>query len=279
MFLGSDGSASDRIAMFDFVFVVWLRYVDKVSSLPELIVAQHDKLDSDDINHLNYLVKGRTKHKVLLLMDGYDEYKPGANKEVDKAIDSTTGNCFLILTSRPGYLNKQSRNKMDGEIIIEGFSKINIRRYTELNLGGKEKCDILLEQAKETGIDNLLHVPVILLMVCAIFIESKELPKTKTDIVRKIFRLAMDRSTLKTFDAKSDGVKQLDEILCTLGKFSWEALQDDVQQLLLDKVKLCCSNKPSYKFYPKNDIYSFALFTCDLVIHLCLKKYYIFRRD
>ena len=243
------------------MFVIRLRYADKVSSLPELIVAQHDKLDSDDINHLTCLLKGRTKHKVLLLMDGYDEYKPGVNKEVDKAIDSTIGNCLVILTSRPGYLNKQSRDKMDGEIIIEGFSEVNIRRYAELNLRSKEKCDMLFKQAKETGIDNLLHVPIILLMVCTIFIESKELPKTKTDIVRKIFKLAMDRSTLKTFNTKSDGVNELDKILYTLGEFSWKALQDDVQQLLLNKVKLSCSNRPSSNFNPKM-IHSFPIFTC-----------------
>ena len=219
------------------MFAIWLSYADKVSSLPELIVAQHDKLDSNDIRHLTYLLEARTKHKVLLLMDGYDEYKPGANKDVDKAIDSTIGNCFLILTSRPGYLNKESRDKMDGEIIIEGFSEFNIEKYTELILGSKEKCDILLEQAKDTGIDSLLHVPIILLMVCTIFIESKELPKSRTDTVRKIFKLAMDRSTLKTFHSKSDGINELDEILFTLGEFSWKALQDDIKQLLLDKVK------------------------------------------
>ena len=116
MFSGSDG-VSGHIVLFDFVFIIRLRYADKVSSLSELIVAQHDKLDSNDIDHLTYLLKSRTKHKVLLLMDGYDEYKPGANKDVGKAIDSTIGNCFLIVTSHPGYLNKQSRDKMDGEII------------------------------------------------------------------------------------------------------------------------------------------------------------------
>ena len=115
-------SASDRIAAFDFVFVIRLRYADKVSSLPELIVAEH-KLGNDDINTLTYLIKQRTKYRVLILMDGYDEYQPGVNTEVDKAIDSTIGECFLILTSRPGYLNKKSRDEMEDVIFIEGLSR------------------------------------------------------------------------------------------------------------------------------------------------------------
>ena len=236
-FPGFHGS-TERIAVFDFVFVIRLRYADKVSLLSELVVAQHDKLDGDDINHLTYLLKGRTKHKVLILMDGYDEYQPGVNKEVDKAIDSTIGNCFLILTSRPGYLNKHSRDKMDGEISINGFSEINIQMYIELYLGSKEKADVLLKQAKKTGIDILLHIPIILLMVCSIFVERKELPNNKTDIVGEIFQQAMNRSTLKTFDScMSESTEELDRIMSLLGKFSWKALQNDVKQTLLDKVR------------------------------------------
>ena len=55
-------------------------------------------------------------------MDGYDEYEPGTNREVDKAIEITLGNCLLLLTSRPGFLKKPLRDKMDEEIIIQGFS-------------------------------------------------------------------------------------------------------------------------------------------------------------
>ena len=63
--------------------------------------------------------------QVLILMDGYDEYEPGTNREADTAIERTQGNCLLLLTSRPRYLKKHIRDKMDGEIIIHGFSKKN----------------------------------------------------------------------------------------------------------------------------------------------------------
>ena len=50
------------------------------------------------------ILKGKTKHKTLLMLDGYDEYKPGTNHDIDAAIDKTVGTSVLILTSRPGYL-------------------------------------------------------------------------------------------------------------------------------------------------------------------------------
>ena len=58
-------------------------------------------------------------------------------------------------------------------------------------LEAKKSVKLCLNKLEKLEIDNLLHVPIILLMVCTIFIESKELPKTKTDTVGKIFKLAM----------------------------------------------------------------------------------------
>ena len=61
-------------------------------------------------------------------MDGYDEYKLGTNIEIDTALDKTIGNCFLFLTSRPGYIEQTTKDKMDGEVTIEGFSAENIKK-------------------------------------------------------------------------------------------------------------------------------------------------------
>ena len=115
---------------FDFVFLLRLRYVDKLSSLARLIVAQHDKLKPQDTNDIDTILEGKTNHRVLLLLDGYDEYKPGMNKDIDRAIEHSIGNCFLILTSRPDlpsgkkhYVSREIRDKMDAEVIIEGFNE------------------------------------------------------------------------------------------------------------------------------------------------------------
>ena len=172
------------------------------------------------------------------MLDGYDEYKPGTNDEIDTVIESTIGNCFLILTSRPGdYLSKPIRDKMDGEIIIEGFSEENIKACSTKYLQSEYKSKEMLEQAKETGIDVLLHIPIILVMTVVVFIQEESLPKTKTGIYKTIFTLTMDRTTLKTFGCKSANISKLEELLYSLGEFAWNALQDDVQQLLLKKVK------------------------------------------
>ena len=172
------------------------------------------------------------------MLDGYDEYTPGTSEDIDRVIRVKMGSIFLILTSRPGeYLKKEDRNGFDGEIIIEGFSEESIRECSTKYLQSEAKSTEMLMQAKETGIDVLLHIPIILVMAVVVFVDKKSLPKTKTEIYKTIFRLAMDRTTLKTFGCKSAEISKLEDLLYTLGEFSWKALQEDVQQLLLKKVR------------------------------------------
>ena len=126
---------------------------------------------------------------------------------------------------------------MDGEIVIEGFSNKHIEKCSTKYLDSREKGKEMLEQAKMTGLYALLHIPIILVMAVVVFVEKKSLPKTKTEIYKTIFQLVIDRTTLKTFACKSAAISKLEDLLYWLGEFSWNALQDDVQQLLLKKVR------------------------------------------
>ena len=244
---------SEEMKDFDFVFTVHLKYVEKHLSLPELIVKQHDKLKSQHVGQIRAILEGKTKHKVALLLDGYDEYKRGKNKEIDEAIQSGIGNCFLLLTSRPGYVEKGIKDRMDGEVRIDGFSTEKIRECCNLYLGSEEQTDKLLKQAEKAKLlhifwrfervdPGLLKIPIILLMACVIFDEKKTLPKKITEIIGTIMELMMDRSTLKHFGCKSSNLEHLDSLLYVLGEHSWKALRRYIGQLLLTQVILYFPN-------------------------------------
>ena len=216
--------------------------MDKTSSLPQIIKSQHN-LRKVKPEHIESILEGETNHKVLLLLDGYDEYKRGTNKEIDDAIENKIGNCFLILTSRPGndsgdkiFVSKTVRNRMDGELVIDGFSPENIKKCSIQYLLSEENTKLFLTQARQTELAALLHVPIILLMGCTVFISNMSLPHSKTKLYGDIFELIMDRTTLKTFGCKSGDVPNITQWLIVLGKLSWEALQKDTGQLLLNKV-------------------------------------------
>ena len=230
--------------------------MDTDISLAQVIIDQHEELDDEDREYVETLLSRKTKQKVLLLLDGYDEYTAGTNKALDKAIQSGIGKCFTILTSRPGtdsgdktYVSKEIRDKMDGEVRIEGFNEESKKRFCTEYFGSEEESLNLLEQAKEKlgtkryiwdenpdRYNELLSTPIVLLMICVLYEENRSLPDTRTKIYETVRELAMDRTTLKTFGCKSSQVKDITRKTCVLGKFAWEALKRDIQQLLLNKV-------------------------------------------
>ena len=255
------------------VFLIRLRKVNRQCSLAEIIIDEHDQLTEMDKRMIQLLLEGKTDKSVLLLLDGYDEYTTGVNTAIDKAIESRIGNCFLILTSRPGtdsgdktYVSKEIRDKMDGEVRIDGFNDESIKRFCTEYFGSGEEADNLLDQAYEKlgrnpdntqywsddadsntdsdtdsntySYNELLSTPIVLLMICALYEENRSLPDTRTRVYETVRELAMDRTTWKTFGCRSSQVKDIQKMTYILGKFAWEALKKDIQQLLLNKVDI-----------------------------------------
>ena len=127
---------------------------------------------------------------------------------------------------------------MDGEVVIEGFSEDNIRKCCVQYLESDEKATKLLQEATQREVYPLLRVPILLFMVCVLYNENKSLPKSRTKLFHTIYKLIVDRSTMKTFGFKADDLEQLESMLFTLGQFAWEALQNNVGQLLLNRVNI-----------------------------------------
>ena len=228
----------EELKKSDFVFLIRLRYADKELSLAELIISQHNRLEVMEVQpeKVRAILKGKTKHKSLLMLDGYDEYRPGTNKDIDDAIEKTVGSSVLILTSRPGYLSKTIRSTMRNIATIKGFNEENIIKSSELLLDSKEQAEAMIEQALKAGIYHLLHVPIILLFSCLVFQEDNSLPTTQTEIYQEIFRLFIDRSIEKDESLKDLDKDSMEDLLDILGEASWKALQKDTGKLLLNKV-------------------------------------------
>ena len=240
---------------FDFVWIVRLKNVDKTSNLAEIVRQQHQKLKTFSVGQVASILVGKTESKVALLFDGYDEYQPGKNKDIDTAIESGVGNCILVLTSRPGYVSDKVKETMDIQVNIEGLSPANIKKCCEQYLDSSDKRRNMLKQAAKAGIfyhkdgflqklktfiwepeDELLRIPIILLMVCFIFEQNKSLPKSKTETIKTLYELLSKRSEVRG----SEDNQQFSDSLFKLGKLSWESLMED--KLFFKKV--CSKHHP-----------------------------------
>ena len=177
------------------------------------------------------------------------------NKEIDKVLESGMGNCFIVITSRPGYVSDEIRKTMDCEVTIEGLSVKNIKKCSKFYMDSKKKSTDMLKQAKAVGIfkptdglfqklffsssiidQALLRIPIMLLMTCFIYEENQSLPATRTDILKTLYVLLGQRFANKV-SGKTGNKKEIHEnTLSKLGKLAWDALKID--QLILPKVML-----------------------------------------
>ena len=110
-------------------------------------------------------------------------------------------------------------------------------------LGSDREAEQLLEAAqKNARIYELLKVPIILLITSVLYNEheKKSLPASRTKLYEDLYEFIMDRSTLKpnNFGCYSSEIPNIEHMLQTLGKFAWKALQNDVRQLLINKVEI-----------------------------------------
>ena len=227
----AEDKAACELQQFDFVFLIALKNVHKNIPLEEIILQQHGRMRSMGVSK-EKIKSFIHKKKFLILLDGYDEYSKGTNTDIDNAITDTLGGCFLLVTSRPGdYMKKPDRDQMDGEVQISGFGRNAMEECSAKYLGNKQISDDFLEKCNESEVDDLLRIPIVLLMLCVLYHANDALPKRRTDIVFGIIKMYINRAK-KRFSK----IKDFEELLCKLGKLSWEALQRNTRQLLISKV-------------------------------------------
>ncbi len=245
-------NTKEELKQFKFVVLISLRHVDSDQPLEQVILDQHGRLRIEKVtpSEIKNILKQDKGQRILLLMDGYDEYTYGCNKDIDNILLHGKGNCLVILSSRPGDYLKDIKTQTDEEVKITGLSYENIIKCAEQYLASEKSCQEFLVQAEKAGIHTcqkpghnlffyykgLLHVPIILLMACTIFLENHCLPSSKTGIFSQVVHMCVSRTTLKTMGKTASEVENLHELILKLGKLAWAALTRERKQLLLYKV-------------------------------------------
>ena len=214
---------------FDYVFLVPLKHVNSDISLEQLILQEHE-LENKNItqNDIKAVIKSS---RCLLIFDGYDEYKKGTNSAIDAAISGHRLNSFLLITSRPDHMEKEDKRKIDVEIQNNGLSGCSIEECTERYIEDEEKTKDFLEKVRTQGLFGLLRVPILLIMMCVLYIETGFLPRKRAQIVRNIVDMYILR-------AQERGIyfEDTEQMLLDLGELAYKASQRDTHQLLISKV-------------------------------------------
>ena len=235
----------EELNKFTFTFHVALKHVKDNSPIENVIIAQHRGLEANKVQpaEIKSILEG---NKVLLLIDGHDEYKQGMNSDIDRAIEKRgLWNCFMILSSR----RTDVKDDMDAEVEILGFQGNDVIKFINQSLGNEQKTRRLLEEAasKELCFSygqgqfdfnfSLLTIPFLLNMVCVLFSSSMTLPKTTTGVIDAMVNRCMDRESIRAKGQKAvDGARSA---LYTLGKLAWEGLVQG--KFVFEKVNKICN--------------------------------------
>ena len=248
----ADGT-SEELKKFDFVFHISLKQVKENSSIESIIIAQHCGLKANEVTpqEIRSILKGSDNSKVLLLIDGHDEYKTGRNIDIDEAIKKERlWNCWIILTSRETEQIKDIKKYMDAEVEIKGFNDKNVEKYMTLCLGSTQKKDELLKEARISGLISpydwgILKIPLFLHIACVLFISNLPLPKTSAGLLNAIVNRCIDREAIRTKGQKA--VDSAKRALCNLGKLAWQGLCEPGKKLVFTRVGTF------FKFYSVNN--------------------------
>ncbi len=229
------------------MFHIALKQVKDEAPVEEILIRQHKALKRNKIppEQIKRVLEGQTESRVLLLIDGHDEYRTGINTSIDDAIKNESLNCWVVVTSRENEQLQDVKKYMDAEAEIHGFKKEQIQNYITRYLGDANKTKNLLIQTVKIGmceedpyenVDILLNcgicivnfgileIPLFLEMLCSLYGVNVTLPGSKAGLMEAIVQNSIRREMIRREMDKTE--QELRVLLERLGKLAWTGLTE-----------------------------------------------------
>ena len=226
------GTGDEQAAVlknFELVVAVNLKEVSKCQSLKDAITlsnvfAKEDKYMTEGL--MNYI--SNNQEKVLLIFDGYDEYRSGCDSEIYEIFrGNSLRSCCVLITSRISKAD-ELRGGEDLHAEITGFSKVDGQKFMRRFLTHDEV--LLLEgEICKRKLDELAEVPLLLLFFCLLWRkgQSKHFPETKAKLYIDIIQFILNHSYSKQSPPQYVEVTSFKEILSEIGRVALQALLKD----------------------------------------------------
>ena len=219
---------------FELVVAVNLKEVSKCQSLKDVIrlsnvFAKEDKCMTENL--VDYI--SNNQEKVLLIFDGYDEYRNGRNSEIYEIFSGNSlRSCCVLITTRISKADELQGDE-DLHAEIKGFSEVDRKYFMRRFLNSGEVSE-LEDKLDEMDLDQLAKVPLLLLFFCILWRkgQSKSFPKSKTKLYVDIVQFILNHSrSKKTGDETKTKqyveINSFKEILSEIGKVALQSLLKD----------------------------------------------------
>ena len=230
----------DPLRKFDVVVSINLKEVSSCQTFKEVLsrsrlFPEDDEKLVDDL--LCYICKNQDK--VLLVFDGYDEYRTGSEAEERYG---SRGNspifeifhwnilreCTVLVTTRSSRAD-EIRGPAGLQAEITGFNVPDREDFMRKMLGSQTEVCGLLKFLRESELNDLARVPLLSLFFCLLWKEEKEklveLTKRKAKLYQAIVKHILQHSH-RSHSCKTSKLKEkdYDVILAEIGKVALAGL-------------------------------------------------------
>ena len=214
---------------FELVVAVNLKEVSKCQSLEDVIrmsnvFAKEDKYMTDGL--IEYITNNQKK--VLLIFDGYDEYRHGCNSDIYEIFrGNSLRSCCVLITTRISKAD-ELRGAEDLHAEITGFSEVDRETFMLRFLTDDEMRHLCRHLCKR-NLQELAKVPLLLLFFCTLWKkgQAKVFPESKTDLYTNIIQFIINHSYRKRSPPRYVDSQSSKEILSVIGKVALQGLLND----------------------------------------------------
>ena len=215
---------------FELAVIIDLKKVSKYQNLRDIISASHIFADEDTAMKdglLSYIT--HNQDKVLLVFDGYDEYRFGSNSEIFEIFKGNKlRNCCVLITTRISKADELKEFK-DVHAEITGFSGEDSHSFMVRMLGDETQAGALWRHLCKRNLNDLARVPLLLLFFCTLWKKgsAQSFPDSKTTLYIEIVQYVLNHNAAKCSPANFRKVEDFKEILAKIGKVALECLLKD----------------------------------------------------
>ena len=240
--LAVDWSRGEKqiLKKFNVLLLIKLRDICNTQDITSML-QEAELLSADDparfIKLYEYILQNQ--QKVLLVLDGYDEYSSEKSSAVYRIWKgSQLRDCTVLVTTRPTK-EEELRAPSNAQFEINGFdSREQIKNFALKFLHHEEDVDAFSDFLSERDLWDLAKIPLLLLMLCLTWKEKdqREIFASRAGLYESFFQTLFDHLAAKNADRAFASVDEYKEDLSKLGKLAFDALLDDCLYFKLSKL-------------------------------------------
>ena len=221
-------SKKEILKKFDVLLMIPLRNVCGCSTFRDILI-EAKLFSTEDQRFIDGLNRYILDHqdKVLLVLDGFDEYSASGKSPVVQRIwmGDELRECFVILTTRP-VKEDDTKRFSHSQFQIKGFDWARIKEFAMKILEDEKNVEMFLNYIKKHTLIEIAEIPLLLLMLCLVWKEKDRelLPEAKVHLYKEFIQTLINHMAAKDNERKFERIDDYKGDLEKVGELAFKAL-------------------------------------------------------